>query len=44
MDDDDDGLEDEAGVEEGVEEASRALQDMLIVCADGTDSITHFSN
>ena len=44
MDDDDDGLEDEVGVEEGVEEALCALQDMLIVCADGTDSITHFSN
>ena len=34
MDDDDDGLGDEVGVEEGVKEASCTLQDMLIVCAE----------
>ena len=37
--DDDEGLEDEVGADEGMEEASRALQDMFIACADETDSI-----
>ena len=37
--DDDEGLEDKVGANEGMEKASHTLQDMFITCANETNSI-----
>ena len=42
--DDEDGLEDEADADEGVEEASRTLQAMFIACCDEADLMEPFSD
>ena len=42
--DDEEGLEDEADADEGVEEASHTLQAMFIACCDKADSMEPFSD
>jgi len=41
---DEDGLEDEEDVDEGVKEASHTLQDLFIACGDKTNSMEPFAD